>query len=286
MKNPEARIERQLACEVVENSELAPANPDHFRLTINAPYIAANAKPGQFIHILPPSENDMLRRPLSIMDADRKSGSVTVIYRVIGEGTRIISQVKPGKMLDIIGPLGNGFPIMADKPAILLGGGVGIPPLVFLAKMLMERNADVKAVVGAREPCFIICLDDFTAMGLKPDIFVEDKLAQARDLFGKSAGRVEEGLITRIFEGFKSRAGGNPVIYACGPIPMLKAVAGHSKKIGLECYVSLENKLACGLGACLGCSIPVRKDGEKIEYRRVCTDGPVFDASMVDFDKL
>jgi dihydroorotate dehydrogenase electron transfer subunit len=289
MKVPLSKTERQLLCDVVENVNLAPETPDHFRLTVHAPYITENARPGQFLHILPPSQSDLLRRPISIMGLGHDSGNVAVLYKVIGEGTRLISNVKPGDKLDIIGPLGNGFPVIADKPAILFGGGVGIPPLVFLASQLVDsrKGEAVKIILGAREPGLIICLDDFAKIGLKPDIYVESGADDAKKLFGSTARSVHEGLITRAFDEMSdAETISGPVVYACGPIPMLKAVSQKSESLGLDCYVSLENKLACGLGACLGCSIPVKSDDGSIIYERVCTEGPVFDASRVAFDKI
>jgi dihydroorotate dehydrogenase electron transfer subunit len=273
----------------MENTDLAPETPGHFRLTVKAPYIAENAAPGQFIHILPSSESDLLRRPISIMGVDSDSGIVTMLYRVIGEGTRSISQAKAGDKLDIIGPLGNGFPIITDRPAILFGGGVGIPPLAFLSKKLVDsgKGVSVRIILGAREPELIICLEDFSKIGLKPDIYVESGLEGGKKLFGSLALSVHEGLITCAFDELSdSETKSGAVVYACGPIPMLKAVAYKSLNLGLDCYVSLENKLACGLGACLGCSIPVKNDDGDIHYERVCTEGPVFNASRVAFDKM
>jgi dihydroorotate dehydrogenase electron transfer subunit len=289
MKTPLSKSERQVLCEVVENVDLAPETPGHFRLTVNAPYIAENAASGQFIHILPPSERDLLRRPISIMGVDCDSGNVTVLYRIIGEGTRLISQAMAGDKLDIIGPLGNGFPIIPDRPAVLFGGGVGIPPLAFLSRKLAEsrKGQPVRIILGAREPELIICLGDFAEIGLKPDIFVETGLEEAKKLFGSTAQSVHEGLITCAFDELSdAETKSGAVVYACGPIPMLKAVSDKSLNLGLDCYVSLENKLACGLGACLGCSIPVNNDDGDIHYERVCTEGPVFNASRVAFDKM
>ena len=289
MNNPSSKTGRQILCDVVENVELTPYTPDHFRLTVDAPYIADNAKPGQFIHILPPSGSDLFRRPISIMKIDPDYGHVTVVYRIIGEGTRLISGVRMGERLDLIGPLGNGFPILSNRPAVLMGGGVGIPPLVFLARELIHSNKaqSLKVILGAREPGLIICMDEFQKMEIRPDIYVESGIEKVRELFSDRAGRVEDGLITHAFdEIFDGDTVSKAVIYACGPIPMLNVVVKNAADRGLECYVSLENKLACGLGACLGCSVPVRDEDSQIKYERVCTEGPVFDGSRVAFDRM
>lgn len=294
MNNPHVKSERLIECEVVENVDLSPANPGHFRLTINAPYIAENAKPGQFIHILPPSDADLLRRPISILGIDKESGDVTVLYRVIGDGTRLISKAGEGEKLDVIGPLGNGFPIFKDRSAILMGGGVGIPPLVYLAGELagsmpasVDTGSQIRVILGARDTELLICVDDFIDMGIEPVVYLETGHDIAKKDPGDRIRNIHDGLITGFFETI-SDAGQNPgpVVYACGPIPMLKAVAKLASEHGLECYVSLENKLACGLGACLGCSISVRDEAGNIKYERVCTEGPVFDASYVAFDLM
>ncbi|MCK4721437.1 dihydroorotate dehydrogenase electron transfer subunit [bacterium] len=293
MKNPTPRTEQHLLCEVVSNVHLAPINPGHFRLTLHAPYFAELAVPGQFIHILPPSENDLLRRPISILDADPESGNVIVLYRVIGDGTRLISEVRQGDKLDIIGPLGNGFKIPDRKSVALFGGGIGIPPLVYLARKLLNAglspgnalDRSIQVYLGVREPEFLICLDDFTNLGINPVIYTETGLSKIRDHYGNSTPTINGGLITKAFDDYPDNWE-HTIIYACGPVPMLKAVSEHADSLGLECYVSLENKLACGLGACLGCSIPVRNSDGTVHYERVCTEGPVFNSPRIAFDLM
>jgi len=259
----------QIEAEVVENRDLGPAHPDHFRLVIHSPRLAERSRPGQFLHILPPRSTELLRRPFSIMTADALRGDVTILFRVVGEGTRLLASVAPEERLDIIGPLGNGFPIESNRPAILVGGGVGIPPLVYLA----EKIEKCSIFLGAKDRRTLICVEDFSRLGISPGLATEDG----------SVGF--EGLVTEALE----HAGDfdpESVVYACGPIPMLKAVARWAAARELQCRVSLENKLGCGIGACLGCSIPVRSEDGSIRYERVCCDGPVFDAYRVAFDLM
>jgi len=258
---------------ISRNIDLAPAKPDHFRLTINAPEIVKCVVPGQFIHILPPGDVDFLRRPISVMDPNPETGEIEILLRVIGDGTRLISETKIGDTLDIIGPCGNGYTIIPDRPAVLVGGGVGIPPLVYLAKKLKKAKIKTEILLGARDIPTLICVDDFESLGLSPRVTTED---------GSSGVK---GFVTEIME--RKEGLENPVVYCCGPIPMLKAVYIKSRELGwTDCYASLENKLGCGVGACLGCSIPVFGNENDIYYERVCTEGPVFPASRVVFDRI
>jgi dihydroorotate dehydrogenase electron transfer subunit len=273
---------RRIIAEAVECIDLAPVHPGHFRLAMDAPEVASDAHPGQFIHVLPPSTDLMLRRPFSILSADRPNGLVTILFRVIGEGTRMISEIGEGGKVDIIGPLGNGFPIDSDHPALLVGGGVGIPPLVFLAQKMIsdgfspdpDSQKSITVMVGAKDLATLVCYDDFHDAGIDPIIATEDGSAGVK------------GLVTDAMDRASDAIRRDTVVYACGPIPMLKAIAEWSAKHGLKCIVSLENKLGCGIGACLGCSIPVRDESGNVVYERVCCDGPAFDAGRVAFDLM
>jgi len=258
---------------ILENRDLAPLNPGHFVISLDAPEISEAAKPGQFIHILPPGNSDLLRRPISIMDANPDGGSVKILLRIIGDGTRLIAESRVGDELDIIGPLGNGYMLRSDRPVVIIGGGVGIPPLLFLAKKIMDAGIKPDVLLGARDIPTLICFEEFESIGLKPGITTEDG----------SVGT--KGFVTEIMRGKFSKR--NPIVYSCGPIPMLKAVYQKARDLGwTDCYVSLENKLGCGVGACLGCSIPVYDNSGGIYYERVCTEGPVFDASRVAFERM
>jgi len=285
-----------MLAEVVERIDLAPAHPGHFQIVLEAPWVAERAQPGQFIHVLPQSAELMLRRPFSIMAVNQSEGSVTIVFRVIGEGTSILSRESAGRILDIIGPLGNGFPVNPDRPALLVGGGIGIPPLVFLAEKLIKSGLDVnpdgeksvRVFLGWRD-LTLVCLDKFRALGLRPVIAIGDRFhAFVRQLMTPAFEDGSEGVPGMVTDAlnaghsFRKRT----VVYACGPIPMLAAVAKWSKDRDFECWVSMENKLGCGIGACLGCSIPIRDSEGNVHYERVCCDGPAFDASRVAFDLM
>ncbi len=254
---------------IVENLDLSPRHPEHFRLTLEAPWIAEHASPGQFIHVLPPGRQDMLRRPFSIMTASAPTGRIHVIYRVVGEGTALLASSKSGDKLDVIGPLGNGFPIDAGHPAVLVGGGLGIPPLVFLANELGKP----RVFLGAKDAGTLVCAEYFRELEIETCLATEDG----------SVGF--EGIVTEAIADLND-FDEESVVYACGPIPMLKTVGEWSADSGFKCYVSLENKVGCGIGICLGCSIPIREEDGSIHYERVCCDGPVFDASRVAFDLM
>jgi len=276
MAKPVSIKGRQELTRVVSSVDLAPEHPDHFKLTINSPWIAANAVAGQFVHVLPPSGSEMLRRPFSIMSADPESGDVTFLYRVIGGGTSLMASLHDGDTLDCIGPLGNGFPVDIERPAILAGGGVGIPPLVFLAKTFIDAgftNEKLKVFLGARDEATLVCMDEIHELGLDQVLATEDGSAGLRGLITDAMTQSEQ-------------YDPDSIVYSCGPIPMLAAIAKWSSDRTLTCYVSLENKLGCGIGACLGCSIPIREPDESVHYERVCCDGPAFDASRVAFDLM
>ncbi len=267
---------RQELAGVVDSIDLAPEHPGHFKITIKSSWIARNALPGQFIHVLPPSGAELLRRPFSIMSADTDTDEVTFLYRVIGEGTQLLASVRSRDVLDCIGPLGNGFPVDYERPAIIAGGGVGIPPLVFLASKFIDAGypgENIRVFLGARDQQTLVCTDDLNKLGIEPVIATEDG----------SVG--VEGFVTDAMTQSEPYAT-DSIVYACGPIPMLAAISKWSADRKLTCYVSLENKLGCGIGACLGCSIPVREPDSSIHYERVCCDGPAFDASRVAFDLM
>jgi dihydroorotate dehydrogenase electron transfer subunit len=269
MTEPATTSRKQFTAEIVDNIDLTPTHPGHFRMILKSPWLVESAQPGQFVHILPPMVDGMLRRPFSIESINSSEKRVTILYRMVGDGTRLMACASPGTNLDIIGPLGNGFPIDPKQPAVLVGGGVGIPPLVYLAHVL--DNPQV--FLGAKNLTELVCVEDFQFMNIIPVIATEDG----------SAGF--EGLITEAMEEHDQFDKGT-VVYSCGPVPMLAEVARWSKSHDFRCWASLENKLGCGIGACLGCSIPIREEGGDVHYERVCYDGPVFDGLKVAFDLM
>lgn len=235
--------------------------------------------PGQFVHVLVGSTNDpLLRRPLSIHDVD--SGRIVLLYEVRGRGTALLAEKREGESVDLIGPLGNGFtlPTSADQPVLIIGGGIGAAPLKFLTRVIAEKygKSCLHLLTGARSMSGHICHDEFCS-------FCEDddKYRVCTDDGSFGVKGVVTDLLNPWLDELSSK--GDPIIYACGPTPMLKAVSAITKARGLKCQVSLEAKMACGVGACMGCVIKVR-DGDSTKYVRCCKEGPVFDADEVVWD--
>jgi len=240
---------------------------DHFTVRIAAPEIARACRPGQFLHLLTGETLDpLLRRPISISRANPAEGWVEFIYRVVGVGTHLLAEMAPGALLSTMGPLGTPFTLAPDAGRhVLVGGGVGIPPMLFLAETLLQtrKPEDITVLLGGRTADFLLCQEDFAALGLPPRVITDDG----------SAGR--KGLVTDLLHD-TLRDAGEATVYACGPVPMLRAVARVSEEHGRPCQVAFEARMACGVGACLSCVIPTTTG-----YQRVCTEGPAFPAESV-----
>lgn len=238
-------------------------SPGIFDMRIGTKEIATLAKPGQFLSLYCKDGTRLLPRPISICEIDRKEKSLRLVYRVAGNGTAEFSERKPGEELEVLGPLGNGFPLI-EKKAFLVGGGIGIPPMLQLSK---ELNCEKQILLGYRDSLFLN--EDFSSYG-SVYLATEDGSAGTK---GNVIDAIEEnGLIADI-------------IYACGPLPMLRALKTYAKEHGIECYVSLEERMACGIGACLGCVCKSEEiDGHtNVHNKRICKEGPVFLAQEVEF---
>lgn len=225
--------------------------------------IAENAKPGQFISLYCHDGSRMLPRPISICEIDKKDKALRIVYRVAGKGTEEFSHMSTGESIDIVGPLGNGFPLK-EKKAFLIGGGIGIPPMVELAKQL---NCEKQMVLGYRDTMFL--QEEFKELG-SMYVATEDG---------------SYGTEGNVLDAIRENGLDAEIIYACGPTPMLKAIKEYAIANGIECWLSLEEKMACGIGACLAC---VCKSKEKdshthVNNKRVCKEGPVFRAEEVEF---
>jgi dihydroorotate dehydrogenase electron transfer subunit len=225
--------------------------------------------PGQFAHVRLPDETKLLRRPVSFNHVDAGEGSATLVYQLVGEGTRLLSALKAGERLDVLAPLGRGF-WKPDglKKAALVGGGMGAAPL----RMLPEAWKDVSfdAYLGFRGEGFAYQLKEF------------GELARNVQLCSDDGTLGERGFVTCLLDA-STFAWRYDAVFACGPAPMLRALQAFLKGADIPCQASLEERMGCGVGACLVCSCLVKEDGER-HYRRVCKDGPVFDLSEVDFD--
>ncbi len=254
--------------EILSNEEVAPGI---FRMGIAIWKRIQSACPGQFVHIRCSSTFEpLLRRPLSIHEID--SNEVKLLYKVIGSGTKLLSEKKPGEKLDIVGPLGHGFNVEPSPESVMIvAGGIGAAPVLFLAHFLKAARKQV--LIGARTGELILYEEEFKKLGFSVEVTTDD------GSYGK------KGLVSSLFEEFLKRE--TPaIVYACGPVALLKEVADTCGNCGIPCQVSIENQMACGVGACLGCVIKTKeKDGSTI-YRRVCKDGPVFDASIVSWESL
>ena len=225
--------------------------------------IANEAKPGQFVSFYTKDGSRLLPRPISICEI-AGDGLLRVVYRVVGKGTEEFSKLDCGDEIEIAGPMGNGFPLL-DKKAILIGGGIGIPPMYELAKQL---NCEKTVVLGYRDQLFLN--EGFEEI---PDTKV---VIATEDGSKGTKGNVIDAIKEMGIEG--------DVIYACGPIPMLRGVKAYAKEKGITAYISMEEKMACGVGACLGCVCKSTEvdDHSKVNNKRVCKDGPVFNAEEVD----
>lgn len=231
--------------------------------------------PGEFLHIKPTSEGSdpLLRRAFSIYDFNDQDGTVDVLYKVFGRGSAILSRVGIGETLDLLGPLGNGFPIPShDKQLLLVGGGVGIPPIYLLAKTCLAQGHDAGKIAFFMG--FGTAGD--SRMGERVELLPIAHTISTDDGSRGHRGFVSELLRTKLESGF---AGSGSVICACGPDGMLKAIQKLAKEFKTPCYLSLESIMPCGVGTCLGCV--VKQDGED-KYLRVCREGPVFEANEVE----
>ena len=234
-----------------------------FSMWLGAGEMAKAAVPGQLIAGYPNASARLLPRPISICETDPEKELLRIVYRVAGEGTKELSSCRAGDTLSIMGPLGNGFPLK-DKKALLIGGGIGIPPMLELAKAL---SCEKTAVLGYRDS----------------QTFLAEEI-------GKYAGlavATEDGSVGTkgtVLDAIKAQGLKVDIIYACGPTPMLRALKEYAAKEGIECWISLEERMACGVGACLGCVCHSKDVDEhsNVRNKRVCKDGPVFLADEVE----
>lgn len=228
--------------------------------------LAKNAHPGQFVGVYPHGESTLLPRPISICETDKAKNRLRLVYRVAGKGTAEFSACKAGDQLDILGVLGNGFPVdkAKGKRVFLMGGGIGIPPMLELAKTMDEKK---QILLGYRDK----------------DLFLEEDLEKYGDVYvATEDGSVgTKGNVMDIIRAYSLRA---DMIMACGPMPMLCAIKKYAAENGIEAYLSLEERMACGVGACLGCVCnTTKKDAHShVNNARICTEGPVFEAGEVN----
>jgi dihydroorotate dehydrogenase electron transfer subunit len=266
---------------------------EQFILRLEAPRSARAATPGSFVHVTCDAALPM-RRPLSIMRADARAGWIEVLYKIVGAGLRRLSEQPPGALVSVLGPIGRGFAAHRERPrTLLIGGGVGIPPMIFLAETLKERRAEgwqPLVLMGSEIPFpFAECPSTLAVAGVAADVSaamplleewrVPSRLASFADFAGCFRGYVTD-LAAQCLAALEPAARAEVEMFACGPTPMLAAAADVARRFGIPCQVSLEEFMACAVGGCAGCAVEVRTpDGPAM--KRVCVDGPVFDAASV-----
>jgi len=293
---------KQLCARIVTNKEVTPL---HYRMALSAPPIARAIRPGQFVMVkCADARVPLLRRPFSLHRV--RGDTIEILYKVIGQGTEALSRRSAGESLDIIGPLGNGFTLNRptgqpeNRQTLLIAGGMGVAPLVALAERIRHQvtrspghQLKLLVLIGAKTKNALLCGHDFRKLGVAVHIATEDG----------SLG--QKGLVTFLLEDILRTTNDErrTTIYACGPNAMLKEVSRLAGRQGIPCQVSLEEKMACGVGVCLGCPVKVKKScvrrsslGDRRsltnderrttndEYRMVCKDGPVFDADSIVWD--
>lgn len=249
-----------------------PAGRGYYRLVLKAPDIAARAVPGQFVMVRVSDTLDpLLARPLGIYSIPSKT-SIEILYRIAGRGTGLLSRREAGSTVSLLGPLGNGFPL-PDKHnmPVLIAGGSGFPPLHFLSRF---ASKSAHLFLGSKDK---ECLPPVSVIKSFKERVAKVHVATEDGSFGQQCMSTDmlESFLNRMEQQHKASL----VLYACGPHGMLAAVNRIAREHSLPCYVSMEERMACGLGACMGCAIPVKAGG----YKRVCKEGPVFDARELEW---
>ena len=270
---------------------------EQYHMVLKAPETSAHATPGHFVHIQC-NESIFMRRPMSIMRSDSKNKMIEILYKVHGAGTDALSNKRIGEKIDLIGPIGQPFKMKGyKKRPLLIGGGVGIPPMIFLAEHIKNttKNLNPLVLMGSEipfpfknQPSKIIINEmpsDVTAsMTLLEDWKIASRLTSLKDYAGCFGGHVTE-LADIWLEKLDSDQREEVEIFSCGPTLMLKAVSKLAKKYNLSCQVSLEEYMACAVGGCAGCTVLIKTENGN-EMKRVCVDGPVFEAkNVIQFQK-
>lgn len=247
---------------VLSQREAAPGIYDMWIRTTLAP----DVRPGQFLCIYPKDKSTLLPRPISICEIDEDKTALRIVYRVVGAGTGEFSRYQAGEDISIMGPLGNGFPFeeAEGRRVLLMGGGIGVPPILELSKRI---KAEKQIILGYRDGRTFL-REDFEKYGA---VFIA-----AEDGSVGTKGNVLDAVSANRLEA--------DMIYACGPMPMLRAIKTYAAEHRIRAYISLEEHMACGVGACLGCVVKTKEidHHSHVHNARICTDGPVFDAEDVD----
>lgn len=233
-----------------------------YSMWLEAAPIAEAAVPGQFITLYCKDGSRLLPRPISLCEIDAEQGRLHLVYRVAGKGTAEFSGYQPGETVEVMGPLGNGFP-MTEKKAMLIGGGIGVPPMLELAKRLPGEKILV--------------------MGYRSETYLEEELKNVAPLYIATEDG-SKGTPGNVLDAIRAEGLEADVLYACGPTPMLRALKAYAEEKGMEAWISMEEKMACGIGACLACVCKSKEVDEHthVHNKRVCKEGPVFNAREVE----
>lgn len=265
-------MKRKISGVVLSQKEIAPAIYD---LWIGTD-LAKEARPGQFIGVFPKDKSTLLPRPISICEVREDKAALRIVYRVAGQGTREFSRYQTGDAVQILGILGNGFPLEEGrgKRVFLMGGGIGIPPMLELAKELAAQAKEsacdqtvIQSVMGYRDA----------------ETFLREDLEKYSQIYiATEDGSV--GTKGNVMDAIRENGLESDVIFACGPMPMLRAIKAYAAERGIPAYISLEEHMACGVGACLGCVVKTKEvdHHSHVHNARICTDGPVFLAEEVE----
>jgi 2-polyprenylphenol hydroxylase and related flavodoxin oxidoreductases len=250
--------------EILSNNKLSDGI---FEMIIAVDSIAKEAKAGQFVNVYTGLGENILPRPISISEIDKENGTLTLIYQVVGVGTKCFSDCTAGQEIKVLGPLGNGFTVPEEEAShVVVGGGIGAPPLIELVKAL---KGEVNVFLGARSKPILI--EKFEALGATVHVATDDG----------SVGF--KGNVVELMNKIQPKA---DFIYSCGPKIMLNFLSQWAKSRGISAQVSMEERMACGIGACVGCAIKIKKEGDSDwQNLKVCKDGPVFMSNEVVWDE-
>lgn len=263
-------MKQKITGTVLDQREIAPAIYDLWMETA----LAQDAKPGQFIGVYPRDRSTLLPRPISICEVREDRKALRIVYRIAGQGTKEFSAYQKGESVELLGTLGNGFPVQEGKGkrVFLMGGGIGIPPMLELAKALAEQKENndtgvIYTIVGYRD---------------SQTFLREDLERYSEVVIATEDGSV--GTKGNVMDAIRENGMEADVIFACGPMPMLRAIKAYAAERGIPAYISLEEHMACGVGACLGCVVKTREidPHSHVHNARICTDGPVFEAGEVE----
>ncbi len=246
---------------VLENGEISPGI---FKMVVASNRMESTAKAGQFVNLYCREGSRLLPRPISICEIDKENSTLTFVYGVVGKGTEEFSKIKAGEYIELLGPLGNGYKIDEEVDEhIIVGGGIGIPPLLELVKQLKGKK---KVYLGFRSNSYLI--EEFEKHGVQVLIATDDG---------------SEGMKGTVVDLLKKDKAKGKMLYACGPKPMLMAVADWAEEQNIKAQLSLEERMGCGIGTCVGCVVRI-KDENTWNYKKVCVDGPVFWSEEVVWD--